>query len=223
MNKFIDIHTHNEKTKSASIYNFSFIEDNEVPEERYFSIGIHPWFLEKINIDRSLSFLKDKINHPFCMAIGEIGLDYKCDIPRQEQIKFFALQMHIASSYNVRVVILHCVRAYNDIIRIIKESKYQGYLIFHDYNGNLEVTKSLLKYKAYFSFGKSIFRQNNQFSGQFALIKDRFFLETDEQTEYSIENIYYKAAALSRCTDNDLQRLLQQNFINCFGEKMGII
>ena len=71
------------------------IELSDKYEEVYFAVGIHPIDLD--NYDDK--YLLDFINHPKCVAVGEIGLDYyweKEQTKKEWQKKYFIKLLQIA-------------------------------------------------------------------------------------------------------------------------------
>lgn len=72
---FINLHTHhaNTSTDSISIYNNRISKTFNT--DSLFSIGIHPWDIENIDVDKDVELLNQIVNHKNCIAIGECGLD----------------------------------------------------------------------------------------------------------------------------------------------------
>ncbi len=72
--------------------------------------GIHPWEAGRRSAD-TLPPFDDGVQ-----AVGEIGLDYACDVPREAQLTLFREQLRIARERGLPVV-LHCVRAFEATMR----------------------------------------------------------------------------------------------------------
>jgi len=51
----------------------------------YSAIGYHPWKLKENEVEENLTFIKDHIQK--CIALGEIGLDYKVNVKKDLQWK----------------------------------------------------------------------------------------------------------------------------------------
>ena len=65
------------------------------PNILYAAIGIHPHFVKDDFSDRSLEALKEMVNSPEVVCVGEIGLDFNRDYsPREEQKKAFEKQVN---------------------------------------------------------------------------------------------------------------------------------
>jgi TatD DNase family protein len=116
-------------------------------------------------------------------------------------------------------VILHCVKAYNDIISVRKELRPDQPWILHAYNGNLQVTQQMLKYDFYFSFGKSLMNPADKLLASINIIpRERIFPETDEEN-LTIQSVYSRLNKILAMDMNNLKEIIKQNFVNCFGAK----
>lgn len=86
--------------------------------------------------------------HPddtFCVAVGEMGLDYnRMFSPKEVQIEVFRQQVRIAKEFD-RPMYLHVRDAFDDFINIIREEEY-SYGVVHCFTGNLAQAELLIKY-----------------------------------------------------------------------------
>ena len=81
--KYINLHTHNklEDKNSVSIINiYPETAKTEISSDGKFSIGLHPWHIEESTINPNLQIIKEQLQGKNILAIGEIGLDRKCNI-----------------------------------------------------------------------------------------------------------------------------------------------
>jgi len=208
----IDIHTHQKPSNNFFIQSY-YEEPKKI--DKHFSIGIHPWYLEKLNI----STLIDYWNHPLCLAIGEIGLDRVKKENWINQIQIFKGQLKLAPKD--KPIILHCVKAYNEIVQILKELNIENPCIFHDFNASTEMTTQLLKSNQfYFSYGKSLFRDKSKGLDSLEMIPiDRIFLETDE-SNLSIDSIYLKFSQIKSLDLDILVEKIEDNFSSIFSASL---
>ena len=107
----LDIHTHNAQTRAQTIE----------------AVGIHPWHA----LIGSLAEVEPQA--PAADAIGEIGLDYACDVPREVQLTVFRAQLALAERME-KPVVLHCVRAFDDVMKVVGEYRLRA-VIFHGFIG----------------------------------------------------------------------------------------
>ena len=116
-----------------------------------------------------------------------------------------------------RPLIIHCVKAYADLLKILKARKFSGRILIHDYSGNFAMAQSLLKFDCYFSFGKSLFSNKLAAASVLRFLpKDKIFLETDDQLDFSIEDIYKKAAFILELDEKNCEKLFHLNLLNFF-------
>lgn len=102
----------------------------------FVAFGVHPMrahLCTDDNVDR-LSLFSEK-----AVAIGEIGLDYVLpNPPRDQQIPAFRKQLRAAVEIGLPVLI-HCRKAFSDLIRILKEENVQRVGgVMHAFSGSYE-------------------------------------------------------------------------------------
>jgi TatD DNase family protein len=212
----IDIHTHHVKEDgNVQVLNV-FAQDLPLVEPDYFfSAGLHPWHIEKVNPEECIQKIDRAATQKNMLAIGECGLDrsIKVDFAIQEQC--FKQQILIAEKHD-KPLIIHCVRAYSDLLKQKKESKSGLPWIIHGYRGNLETTLSLIKHEFYFSVGEQLLKDDSKHEVFHSIPLERLFLETDE-SEWSIARIYSTAAQVLRLDENELTQTIANNFTSVFG------
>lgn len=147
----------------------------------YASVGLHPNDAQAAedNPD-TLKMLKEHLDHPKVVAIGEIGLDYYWDeVSRDVQKKWFRLQMALAEDTGYPVII-HDREAHGDTLEIIKEfPRVTG--ILHSYSGSPEMAAELIKRGYYISFsGVLTFKNAAKLPDVAKMVPlDRMLIETD--------------------------------------------
>ena len=169
MRRLIDIHTHNPHPEVTSPM----------------MVGIHPWDAEKAELQEQMFSGAE--------AIGEIGLDYACDVDRVKQKELFRAQLAIAEKMQLPVV-LHCVRAFAPTLEILKNYHLKA-VIFHGFIGSKEQAAEAVKRGHFLSFGESVKRSPKTAVALQNTPLENLFLETDEST-LSIEEIYSIAAEI---------------------------
>ena len=212
----INLHTHHLSTNSKhtvlDVYNqypWDF-----VAHDSYYSIGIHPVFILQSNIPHDLDVIQHHLNNPQCLAIGEIGLDKLCNIDFNLQVEIFKQQLAIAEHHQIPVI-LHCVRAYQEILMIRKQMQLTIPFIFHGFNKNLNLAQQITTNRCILSFGKNLLYNTNLQSIFAGLSDDEFFLENDG-SEIPIEEIYQKAAEVRGTTVEDIEQVVLSNFESVF-------
>ena len=209
---FIDIHTHHsyKPTDDIIFIRQAYLHQFIPKAKNYFvSKGLHPWFIEQ-NFDED-SFIK-LISNPKVLAIGECGLD-RLKPQFNLQIDVFKKQFEIANQLG-KPMILHVVKAFDEIELLIRESKVP--IVLHQYLGNeIQTNKLITNEQIYFSFGKNLNQPKTSINlNQIPL--NRIFLETDI-TSKNIQDVYHEFANQRQLDLMNLKQILYSNFERVFG------
>ena len=212
MELLVDIHTHLKKTESLNQLRFLVGKH---------SLGIHPWeltdpFNEVLFFEKFIK-LKSQFQKNI-LAIGECGLDRRKEGIANLAIQEMVLVQHMEWAMHVnRPLILHCVRAEADLLKLLKIKKYEGRILLHDFAGNLEAAQAFLKYDCFFSFGKRLFAPKTHAATVMKwLPQNKIFLETDNQTYFSLEDIYQKASLELNINQESSEKLFLANLMSFF-------
>lgn len=145
----------------------------------YAAVGYHPEDIAKYN-DADYAEICSLAEHPKCVAIGEIGLDYYWDDTHKEEQKvIFRKQIELALKLN-KPVIIHDREAHGDSMEIVLEyPELKG--VFHCYSGSAEMAKELLKRGWYLGFDGPVTYKNARKTVEVLEIcpLDRILIETD--------------------------------------------
>ena len=134
--------------------------------------------------------------------IGECGLDRLCPTPYPLQLAAFEAQIRLSERLR-RPLILHCVRAMDDALRLHQGTTQPW--IWHGFRGKPQQMQQLLQHGFYLSFG---FRFNP--NSLRTCPAERLFLETDEDP-CPVAGLYATAATLRGTTPEDLNRQCWEN------------
>ena len=146
------------------------------------------------------------------IAIGECGLDRNIALPMELQISIFQKQIEIAETLQ-KPLVIHCVRAFDEIITLKKNTQASTPWIIHGFNKKLEVFQQLIQHNFYFSFGAAILSDRSPTTQAIEIApNDRFLLETDDRSDITIEQIYSRAAALRQTSIETLQTQLAETY-----------
>jgi TatD DNase family protein len=118
------------------------------------SAGLHPWHLSQMTLNECMDKLVELATLPNTLCIGEIGIDKAIETPLAKQLEYLTAQFTIAKAVQ-KPLIIHAVRSYSDFVPFLKKTKIP--FIFHQFQGNEQQAKELLKYNVKLSFGKNLF------------------------------------------------------------------
>jgi TatD DNase family protein len=111
------------------------------------AIGYHPWEIREGEIERNLAFLEENIAG--CVALGEVGVDYKAKVKKPIQRKVFGEIVRIAKRYE-KPLILHCRYSHQRVFSMILEAGVRR-AVFHWYNASLELLREIVSSGYYVS------------------------------------------------------------------------
>lgn len=111
----------------------------------YTAAGIHPESLiEEDSSTRTrfcgdwraeLATLEPLYDDPRVVAVGECGLDYHWEIPREEQLALFEAELHTALAHDLPILV-HDREAHADTYALLRRYRPRG--IVHCYSGSAE-------------------------------------------------------------------------------------
>lgn len=193
---WVDIHTHQQinNNQIISIFNSFTNESSEVNHR--ISIGIHPWKIDSDNWLTDFQKIKKASANQNVKFIGETGLDKIKGPVLEIQQKVFEAHIQLAKETN-KPLIIHCVKAHNETIEILKKNNFPFPVIFHGFDKKLSIAKEIIKNGFFISFGKALFIKPEISKEVLQMVPhDKIFFETDE-SNYSIQEIYSQASLLS--------------------------
>ena len=212
---FLNAHTHHFSHQSDVLDLYNQFPKAINDDAKLFSVGIHPAYIKTSSIEEELAIIREKLSNKNCLAIGEIGLDKLCETDFELQIDVFERQLQLASEYRFPVII-HSVRAYQEILHIRKKLKLTIPFIFHGFNKNEQILNQIIAQNCYASFGKNLLYNKNLQIIFAKLSANQFFLENDA-SEISIKEIYQFAAEIRNITIEELQLQQARNWKTIFG------
>jgi TatD DNase family protein len=141
------------------------------------AFGIHPMHAYKAD-EQALSRLAELARE--AVAIGEIGLDYLCPVSRHVQQAAFRAQLRVAADAGIPVLI-HCRRAFQDLLAILHEENISCGGVMHAYSGSAEIMAECLKLGLHIAVSGVVTRPNAVRPTEIARLvpADRLLLETD--------------------------------------------
>jgi TatD DNase family protein len=182
-----------------------------------YSAGLHPWYINAQTAVNELPLLQQYGAFKNVLAIGECGLDKVCTTDFTLQQQLFAAQIQLANQLQ-KPLIIHCVRAYEEVMQLLQQQRNAVPVIFHGFNKNAVLAKQLIGKGYYLSFGKAILQPAMQQVLQ-TLPADKIFFETDD-ADLSIATVYQTAASVLSIDINSLSLQIQKNAAAVFGSAL---
>jgi TatD DNase family protein len=211
---FIDIHNHGaEPVDGVFTVETMMAHEGRKPENikgLTFTYGIHPWHLDEKNHNLFLARVIENAGNPDVSAIGEAGFDRIKGPSSGLQRKTFEEQADIAEE-NGKPVIIHCVRAWDDLLREHKRLKPKMPWLVHGFRGKPDLAQQLVSKGMYLSFWFDFVTRPEAVPLLKSVPKERIFLETDG-ADIDIREIYSKVSGCLGLTGNELREQIFSNF-----------
>jgi TatD DNase family protein len=215
---YIDIHVHSGTPASGIFILESLMAHEEtIPADIpgiAFTYGIHPWFLNERNHKHLLTSVEKSAGLPDVIAIGEAGFDRLRGPAMKLQQLAFEEQTSISEELK-KPVIIHCVRAWDELLSAQKKLRPKMPWLVHGFRGNVVLANQLLSKGMYLSFWFDFALRPESAELLRHLPLDRIFLETDG-ADVNIRTIYNKVAADLEISDYELRSKILKNFNNFF-------
>ena len=159
---YYDIHTHRQALRVEDIAVVSLdardrgkvaamFSADENPSE-YYTVGVHPWYADKQLMDVVYEYAALRS----VVAIGETGLDKTtAKTPDVFMLQQALFTEHARLSEELKKpLVVHCVKALDELLHIRKVLKPSMPWIIHGFRGNELLATQLLNAGFYLSFGK---------------------------------------------------------------------
>lgn len=201
----------------------------------YYSLGFHPYFLDASTDYGATSFREILTTHlnsssaNRLVAIGEIGLDYVINISQELQRDVFKMQLLMAKEFQLPVV-LHHRKSHNDLIRLLKEAKFEYGGVVHAFSGSVYEAETYVDLGMTLGVGGTITyeRANKTKQALKTVGLGNLLLETDSpdmplngyqgrRNEPSrVVDVAAHLAALYECSVDKVARQTDDNFVKVF-------
>ena len=163
-------------------------------------VGIHPFWLSDVLehnaweaelqlLLKVIAFVQDSCPKLYGRALGEVGLDTRCTVDMDEQYRCLSDFLHATVHLNLPYS-FHCVRAFTDLQRCIRQTDLKGRIrgCFHGFNGKPPLARALIKDGLKTGLGQALLFADNQ--NKFTrlahdLPADQILLESDFDGTFS--------------------------------------
>lgn len=201
----------------------------------YHTIGVHPHDASTVN-DEVLKFMRPFLDHPKCVAVGEIGLDYYYEhSDRNKQQAECAAQMELALDAR-KPLVIHSRDGEEDLLKILTSYAKRhpgGYSpgVIHCFSGTEAFARACLDLGFYISLSGIFTFKNSESLRQMvkAFPQDRLLVETDAPflapvplrgkkcEPYMVKFTALKLAEVLGVSFEDLAAATSKNAAACFG------
>ena len=211
-----DIHTHHHPDEPGTAI-VQLMPDSFTPHpNHYYSVGLHPWYItDDWRIQMSKLYIMAQ--HQQVVMIGEAGIDKK-NSPASLELQIEVFREHVQLSQLLhKPLIIHCVKAFDELFAIRRESKATLPWILHGFRGGIEQWQQLSRAGIFVSIGQYY---NTDLIHQIPL--SALLLESDDY--HSISTVYERVSKdigtdtedIYHQVKNNIYHLLEQGYTTPF-------
>jgi len=217
-----DIHTHDSASTDEgepshpyilNVYPLGFEDAKDASLGCSFSCGVHPWYSE--NAEPQLKFLSEIASDYRIIAIGEAGYDRLKGPDQSVQRIVFERQIELSEQLH-KPLIIHCVKAWDELLASYKKYHPKQPWIIHGYRGKPELTKQLLDHGFMFAIGDKFNKESVRLIPLHSL-----FCETDVY-DVSISSVYEGVADALGIDVENLAESIEKNVSKIFPQLIAV-
>ena len=198
-----DIHTHHHPDEPGTAI-VQLMPDSFTPHpNHYYSVGIHPWHItDDWRIQMSKLYIMAQ--HQQVVMIGEAGIDKK-NSPASLELQIEVFREHVQLSQLLhKPLIIHCIKAFDELFAIRRESKATLPWILHGFRGGIEQWQQLSRAGIFVSIGQYY---NTDLIHQIPL--SALLLESDDY--HSISTVYERVSKDIGTDTEDIYHQVKNN------------
>ena len=144
------------------------------------AVGYHPGEIRQGEIEDTLSCVEAQIDR--CIAIGEVGLDYKVKVKKTLQREVFERIVNLSVRYD-KPLILHCRYSHRRVLDTIRDAGVRR-AVFHWYSGPPDLVAEIVSAGYHVSATPAVRHSPPHREGIRQALLDRILVETDCPVAY---------------------------------------
>lgn len=205
--KILDIHTHHSVPQPDGVVSLRVRLENDsymLDESQAYSVGIHPWDTESVDIESRFEVLDTLAEAPEVVAIGEAGIDLNVGGPLYRQLNVFRHNVELSERL-AKPLVIHDVKAHDVIIGARRDLKPSQPWAIHGFRQNPRVLAMLLRAGLYISFGP-------QFNAEsLREMPAEFILAETDDSEFTIDQVIARLADTRNVSPEEMTALIGAN------------
>jgi len=144
-------------------------------------------------------------------GVGEAGLDAVRGAKPEVQKDVFVKHINLSEEYE-RPLVIHCVKAYNEILSLRKSSRASQPWILHGFNNSFQMMKQMTDAGIFISLGADLLKSKKLQQVCREVPAGMLFFENDVSGT-DIKTTYRKAAVVRDMSIEELKDLVYEDFI----------
>ena len=151
------------------------------PDHVFPAIGYHPWSITAEDMEDTLVFITENLHR--CVALGEVGLDYKVKVKKKLQQQIFSSLLVFAVQIH-KPVIIHSRFSYQRTYEMAVKAGVEK-AVFHWYSGPVDILDKIIAGGFYVSATPALAYSPHHQAAMARAPVERILIETDAPVQYS--------------------------------------
>jgi len=185
------------------------------------AIGYHPWSIKAEAVEETLIFITQNIHR--CVALGEVGLDYKVKVKKKLQKAVFSKLLTLAVQAN-KPVIIHSRFSYQRTYEMTAEAGVEK-AVFHWYSGPVDILDKIIARGFFVSATPALAYSFHHQAAMTRAPVDRILIETDAPVQYDdrlsepadLHETLFHLSRIKKIPEDNLARMVTKNAEKFFG------
>jgi TatD DNase family protein len=185
------------------------------------AIGYHPWFVTTEDVEDTLIFITQNIHR--CIALGEVGLDYKVKVKKKLQKAVFSKLLNLAVQIN-KPVIIHSRFSYQRTYEMAVEAGVEK-AVFHWYSGPVDILDKIITNGFYVSATPALAYSPHHQTAMARAPIERILIETDAPVQHGdrfsepadLHETLFHLSRIKKIPEDQLSGIATKNAERFFG------
>jgi TatD DNase family protein len=185
------------------------------------AIGYHPWSIKEEDVEDTLLFITQNIHR--CVALGEVGLDYKVKVKKKLQKEVFSKLLNLAASVH-KPVIIHSRFSYQRTYEMAVEAGVQK-AVFHWYSGPVDILDNIIESGFFVSATPALVYSPHHQAAMKRAPVERILIETDAPVQYGdrasepadLKQTLFHLSRIKKMPEDQLANAVTKNAEKFFG------
>ncbi|MEJ2658386.1 MAG: TatD family hydrolase [Desulfobacterales bacterium] len=191
------------------------------PENVLPAIGYHPWSIQPEYVEETLFFITRSLHR--CVALGEVGLDYKVKVKKNLQKEVFSKLLNLAVQIN-KPVIIHSRFSYQRTYEMAAEAGVKK-AVFHWYSGPVDILDKIIARGFFISATPALAYSPHHQAAMARAPMDRILIETDAPVQYGdrfsepadLHETLFHLSRIKKISEDKLADIVTENAERFFG------
>jgi TatD DNase family protein len=190
--------------------------DNVLP-----AIGYHPWSIKAEDVEDTLLFITKNIHR--CVALGEVGIDYKVKVKKKLQKAVFSKLLNLAVKSN-KPVIIHSRFSHQRTYEMAVGAGVEK-AVFHWYSGPADILDNIIASGFFVSATPALAYSPHHQAAMKRAPVERILIETDAPVQYGdrlsepadLKETLFHLSMIKKIPEDKLAGIVTKNAERFFG------